>query len=173
MVEYMDGIRELRLANDRRLFVDGRREATAFLWSRWLAEGPHLKRYPPGYFLPTVVDVLEHPRTQSFINEPGERLFEKEEFTAFFDNFHDAIEEWRRDKVMDTYIPVSQSNPYPGSSPFKHDVHPSPIQDVRPVPAYPPTPSCYTFSAATRYSKSIPFRRLHPNLDAPTQSRHW
>lgn len=98
MVEYMEGIRELRLANDRRMFVDGRREAIAKLWSIWLAKEPQLKRYPPGYFLPTVIDILEHPRTHVLINEPGERMFSKEEIIAFLDGFHGAIEEWRKEK---------------------------------------------------------------------------
>ncbi|TEB32583.1 hypothetical protein FA13DRAFT_1731785 [Coprinellus micaceus] len=98
MVEYMERIRAIRLENDRNMFLEGRREAVALSWADWISEEPQLKRYPPGYFLPTVVDVVEHPRTQAFITEPGERIFPKEEFVAFLDNFHDAIEEWRREK---------------------------------------------------------------------------
>lgn len=98
MVDYMEEVRSYLWENDRRLFVETRRKVFAECWVTWLSQKAQIKRYPPGYFMPTIVDVMDHARIKTFLNEPGERLIPVNEYMELLDKFGYYINKWRMEK---------------------------------------------------------------------------
>ncbi|KAF6753196.1 hypothetical protein DFP72DRAFT_426008 [Ephemerocybe angulata] len=105
VVDFMEIVKYFREKNDRKLLMQRRREEVAKAWPVWLAG--QAQRYPPGYFLPTVRDIAEHPILKAQIEKDGEAALSQPDILGVLDTIHDAIETWRKEKsaLLSSLVP--------------------------------------------------------------------